>query len=99
MAKSNTIHLQEITDLPLEEQIVQLLIGKGIRRTYGLRLDINELAEELVFALDYVNGEDPYQPIALNTLPDLTGESGVPAIDLIKYFDLQDYIVESVLTA
>lgn len=97
MAKSNTIHLQEITDLPLEEQIVQLLIGKGIRRTYGLRLDINELAEELVFALDYVNGEDPYQPIALNTLPDLTGEDGVPALDLVKYFGLEDYVVESVL--
>lgn len=97
MAKSNTIHLQEITDLPIEEQIAQILIGKGIRRTYGLRLDINELAEELVFALDYVNGDDPYQPIALNTLPDLTGEDGVPALDLVKYFGLEDYIVESVL--
>ena len=97
MAKSNTIYLQEITDLPLEEQITQLLIGKGIRRTYGLKLDITELAEELVFALDYVNGEDPEQPIALNTLPDLTGEDGIPAIDLIKYFGLEDYIVDSVL--
>ncbi len=97
MAKSNKINLMDITDLPLEEQIVQLLIGKGIRRTYGLRLDIPELAEELVFALDYVNGEDPEQPIALNTLPDLTGEDGIPAIDLIKYFGLEDYIVESVL--
>ncbi|NBR62565.1 MAG: hypothetical protein EBT86_13245 [Actinobacteria bacterium] len=97
MAKSNTIHLQEITDLYLENQIAQILIGKGIRQTYGLRLDINELAEELVFALDFVNGEDPYQPIALNTLPDLTGEDGIPAIDLVKYFGLEDYIVESVL--
>ena len=97
MAKKTTIHLQELTALPLEEQITQLLIGKGIRQTYGLRLDITELAEELVFALDYVNGEDPEQPIALNTLPDLTGEDGIPAIDLVKYFGLEDYIVESVL--
>lgn len=97
MAKSNTIGLREITDFPLEEQIAQILIGKGIRRTYGLKLDITELAEELIFALDFVNGDDPEQPIALNTLPDLTGEDGIPAIDLIKYFGLEDYIVDSVL--
>jgi len=97
MAKKTSINLQDITDLNLENQITQILIGKGIRQTYGTRLDITELAEELVFALDYVNGEDPYQPIALNTLPDLTGEDGVPAIDLVKYFGLEDYVVESVL--
>ncbi|NBT07074.1 MAG: hypothetical protein EBS54_10365, partial [Betaproteobacteria bacterium] len=71
MAKKTSINLQHITDLNLENQITQILIGKGIRQTYGTRLDITELAEELVFALDYVNGEDPEQPIALNTLPDL----------------------------
>jgi len=97
MAKKTSINLQHITDLNLENQITQILIGKGIRQTYGTRLDITELAEELVFALDYVNGEDPEQPIALNTLPDLTGEDGIPAIDLVKYFGLEDYIIESVL--
>lgn len=89
----------EITDYPLEQQIYQILIGKGIRRTYGLRLNVLELAEELIFALDFVNGGEPEQPIALNTLPDLTGDDGVPAIDLVKYFGLDDYIIESVLTA
>jgi hypothetical protein len=47
--------------------------------------------------LDFVNDGEPEQPIALNTLPDLTGEEGVPALDLVKYFDLEDYVIESVL--
>ena len=89
---TNTIGLQLIEMLPLEEQITQILIGKGIRQTYGTRLDITELAEELIFALDFVNGGEPDQPVGLNTLPDLTGEDGIPAIDLVKYFDLHDYI-------
>lgn len=97
--KEHKVILTEIEMLPLQEQIYHILIGKGIRRTFGSRLDVMELADELIFTLDFVNGGEPEQPIALNTLPDLTGESGVPAIDLIKYFDLQDYIVESVLTA
>ena len=97
--KEHKVILTEIEMLPLQEQIYHILIGKGIRRTFGSRLDVMELADELIFTLDFVNGGEPEQPVALNTLPDLTGESGVPAIDLIKYFDLQDYIVESVLTA
>jgi hypothetical protein len=51
----------------------------------------------MVFALDFVNGGEPDQPIALNTLPDLTGEDGVPALDLVKYFGLEEYVIESVL--
>jgi hypothetical protein len=99
MAKKTTIHLQEITDLPLEHQIHQIFIGKGLRSTYGNRLNLIELAEEMVFALDFVNDGNPQQLIALNTLPDLTGEDGVPALDLVKYFGLEDYVIESVLTA
>jgi hypothetical protein len=83
--------------LPLQEQIYQILIGNGIRRTFGNRLDLMELADELIFALDFVNSGEPEQPIALNTLPDLTGEDGVPALDLVKYFRLEDYVMESVL--
>lgn len=97
MAKKTTITLQEITDLPLEEQIYQIFIGKGLRTTYGNRIDLRELAEELIFALDFVNDGEPEQPVALNTLPDLTGEDGVPALDLVKYFGLEDYVIESVL--
>lgn len=97
--KEHKVILTEIEMLPLQEQIYHILIGKGIRRTFGSRLDVMELADELIFTLDFVNSGEPEQPIALNTLPDLTGESGVPAIDLIKYFELQDYVVESVLTA
>ena len=97
MAKASKLNLVEITDLPLEEQIYQIFLGKGLRTTYGNRIDLRELAEEMIFALDFVNGGEPEQPIALNTLPDLTGEDGVPAIDLVKYFGLEDYIVESVL--
>ena len=97
MAKKTSINLQDITDLTLEEQIYQVFLGKGLRSTYGNRLDLRELAEEMIFALDFVNGGEPEQPIALNTLPDLTGEDGIPAIDLVKYFGLEDYIVESVL--
>lgn len=97
MAKKTSINLQDITDLPLEEQIYQVFLGKGLRTTYGNRLDLRELAEEMVFALDFVNGDEPEQPIILNTLPDLTGEDGVPAIDLVKYFGLEDYVMESVL--
>ena len=99
MAKKSTIFLQDITDLPLEEQIYQIFIGKGLRNTYGNRIDLRELAEEMIFALDFVNGGEPEQPVALNTLPDLTGEDGVPALDLVKYFGLEQYVVESVLTA
>jgi hypothetical protein len=97
MAKKTGIGLQDITDLPLEEQIYQIFIGKGLRATYGNRIDLRELAEELIFALDFVNGGEPEQPVALNTLPDLTGEDGVPALDLVKYFGLEEYVVESVL--
>ena len=89
----------DITDYPLEEQIYQIFLGKGLRATYGNRIDLRELAEELIFALDFVNDGEPEQPIALNTLPDLTGEDGVPAIDLVKYFGLEESVVESVLTA
>lgn len=95
--KEHKVIIREIEMLPLQEQIYQILIGNGIRRTFGNRLDLMELADELIFALDFVNGEDPYQPIALNTLPDLTGEDGVPALDLVKYFRLEDYVMESVL--
>jgi hypothetical protein len=99
MAKKTTITLHEITELPIEEQIYQIFLGKGLRTTYGNRIDLRELAEEMVFALDFVNGDEPQQPVALNTLPDLTGEDGVPALDLVKYFGLEDYVIESVLTA
>ena len=97
MAKPTKIVLTDITDLPLEEQIYQIFIGKGFRSTYGNRIDLRELAEELIFALDFVNGGEPEQPVALNTLPDLTGEDGVPALDLVKYFGLEQYVIESVL--
>jgi hypothetical protein len=97
MAKSNKITLNGIENYSLEEQIYQIFIGKGLRSTYGNRIDLRELAEEMVFALDFVNGDNANQPIILNTLPDITGEDGVPAIDLVKYFGLDDYIVESVL--
>jgi hypothetical protein len=97
MAKSNKIELLDIAYLPLEEQIYQIFLGKGLRATYGNRIDLRELAEELIFALDFVNDGEPEQPIALNTLPDLTGEDGVPAIDLVKYFGLEEYVMESVL--
>lgn len=98
MAKSTKLNLMDITDYPLEEQIYQIFLGKGLRTTYGNRIDLRELAEEMVFTLDFVNGGNPEQPVALNTLPDLTGENGVPAIDLVKYFGLEDYVMESVLT-
>lgn len=97
MAKASKLNLVDILDLPLEEQIYQIFLGKGLRATYGNRIDLRELAEEMIFALDFVNDGEPEQPVALNTLPDLTGEDGVPAIDLVKYFGLEDYIVESVL--
>ena len=97
MAKSNKITLNGIENYPLEEQIYQIFIGKGLRSTYGNRIDLRELAEELIFALDFVNDGEPEQPIALNTLPDLTGEDGVPALDLVKYFGLEEYVIESVL--
>ena len=92
MAKSNTIKLTEIEMLPLQEQIYQIFIGNGLRRTYGNRIDLRELADELIFCLDFVNGGEPEQPVALNTLPDLTGEDGIPAIELVKMFGLEDYI-------
>jgi len=95
--KEHKLNLLGIEDYPLEEQIYQIFIGKGLRSTYGTRLDLRELAEELIFALDFVNDGEPDQPIALNTLPDLTGEDGVPALDLVKYFGLEDYVMESVL--
>jgi len=95
---NNTINLTTIEMWSLEEQLYQILIGKGIRTTYGNRIDIRELVDELIFTLDFVNGGEPEQPVALNTLPELTGEDRVPAIDLIKYFGLEDYILESVLT-
>ena len=98
-AKQQKITLMEIADYSLEQQIYYLLIGKGYRTMFGMRVDLLELAEELIFALDFVNGGEPEQPIALNTLPDLTGDDGIPAIDLVKYFGLHDYIVESVLNA
>jgi hypothetical protein len=93
----HSIILNGIEHYSLEEQIYQIFIGKGLRSTYGNRIDLRELAEELIFALDFVNGGNPEQPVALNTLPDLTGEDGVPAIDLVKYFGLEEYVVESVL--
>jgi hypothetical protein len=97
MAKKTTITLQEITDLPLEEQIYQIFIGKGLRTTYGNRIDLMELAEEMVFALDFVNGGNPEQRIVLNTLPEFTDENGIEARDLVIIFGLEDYIIESVL--
>jgi hypothetical protein len=93
----HSIILNGIEHYSLEEQIYQIFIGKGLRSTYGNRIDLRELAEELIFALDFVNDGNPEQPVALNTLPDLTGEDGVPAIDLVKYFGLEEYVVESVL--
>ena len=99
MAKSNKIEIRDISELSLENQIFNIFVGKGLRNTYGTRLNLLELAEEMVFTLDFVNGGNPNQPIILNTLPDITGEDGVPAIDLVKYFGLEDYIIESVLTA
>jgi hypothetical protein len=98
MAKSNKINLVDITDLPLEQQLHQIFVGKGLRSTYGSSLNLIELAEEMVFVLDFVNGGNPNQPIILNTLPDITGEDGVPALDLIRYFGLEEYVIESVLT-
>lgn len=98
MAKASKLNLVEITDLPLEEQIYQIFLGKGLRTTYGNRIDLRELAEEMIFALDFVNDNNPLQLIALNTLPDLTGEDGMPALDLVKYFGLEDYVIESVLS-
>ena len=95
--KEHKVIIREIEMLPLQEQIYQILICNGIRRTFGNRLDLMELADELIFALDFVNSGEPEQPIALNTLPDLTGEDGVPALDLVKYFRLEDYVMESVL--
>ena len=95
--KQQHIELHTIDEFPLEVQIYQIFIGKGFRNTYGNSLDLRELAEEMVFTLDFVNGGNPEQPVALNTLPDLTGENGVPAIDLVKYFGLEDYVIESVL--
>lgn len=97
MAKSNKVNLMDITDLPLEQQIHQIFIGKGLRSTYGNALNLIELAEEMVFVLDFVNGGEPEQLVALNSLPQLTGEDGVPALDLVKYFGLEDYVMESVL--
>jgi hypothetical protein len=48
MAKSNKINLVDITDLPLEHQLHQIFIGKGLRSTYGNSLNLIELAEEMV---------------------------------------------------
>jgi hypothetical protein len=97
MAKKTTITLQDITDLPIEEQIYQIFLGKGLRTTYGNRIDLMELAEEMVFALDFVNGGNPEQRIVLNTLPEFTDENGIEARDLVIIFGLEDYIIESVL--
>jgi len=96
MAKSNKVNLMDITDLPLEEQIYQILRGRGFHTRF-VGIDLRELAEEIVFTLDFVNGDNPDQPIILNTLPEITGEDGVPALDLIKRFGLDDYVMESVL--
>ena len=98
MAKSTKIEIKDITELSLENQIFNIFVGKGLRNTFGTRLNLLELAEEMVFTLDFVNGGNPNQPIILNTLPDLTGEDGVPALDLVKYFGLEDYVVDSVLS-
>jgi len=97
MAKSNKIEIRDISELSLENQIFNIFVGKGLRTTYGTRLNLLELAEEMVFTLDFVNGGNPNQPIILNTLPQLTGEDGVPALDLVKYFGLEEYVLESVL--
>jgi hypothetical protein len=99
MAKATKLNLLGIESYPLEEQIYQIFIGKGLRATYGNRIDLRELAEEMIFALDFVNGDNPLQLIALNTLPELTGEDGIAAIDLVNHFGLEDYVIESVLTA
>lgn len=87
----------DITDLPLEEQIYQIFLGKGLRTTYGNRIDLMELAEEMVFAIDFVNGGNPEQRIVLNTLPEFADENGIEAKDLVIIFGLEDYIIESVL--
>jgi len=97
MAKATKLNLLGIESYPLEEQIYQIFIGKGLRATYGNRIDLRELAEEMVFALDFVNGDNANQPIILNTLPQITGEDGMPALDLVKYFGLEQYVIESVL--
>jgi hypothetical protein len=97
MAKSNKINLVDITDLTLEHQLHQIFVGKGLRSTYGNSLNLIELAEEMVFVLDFVNGGEPEQLVALNSLPQITGDDGVPALDLVKYFGLEDYVIESVL--
>ena len=89
--KTNTIGIQLIEMLPLEEQLIAVMRGKGTWKKFG-KADVYELVDELIFTLDFVNGEDPYQPVALNTLPDLTGEDGIPAIELVKMFGLEDYI-------
>ena len=98
MAKASKLNLVEITDLPLEEQIYQIFLGKGLRTTYGNRIDLRELAEEMVIALDFVNGGNPEQRVVLNTLPEFTDENGIEAKDLVIIFGLEDYIIESVLT-
>lgn len=98
MAKASKLNLVDILDLPLEEQIYQIFLGKGLRTTYGNRIDLRELAEEMVFALDFVNGGNPEQRVVLNTLPEFTDENGIEAKDLIIIFGLEDYIIESVLT-
>ena len=97
MAKASKLNLVDILDLPLEEQIYQIFLGKGLRTTYGNRIDLRELAEEMVFALDFVNGGNPEQRVVLNTLPEFTDENGIEAKDLIIIFGLEDYIIESVL--
>ena len=97
MAKATKLNLVDITDLPLEEQIYQIFLGKGFKATYGNRIDLRELAEEMVFVLDFVNDDNPNQPIILNTLPDLTGEDGVSAIDLVRDFGLEGIGIEMVL--
>ena len=89
--KTNTIGIQKIEMLPLEEQLIAVMRGKGTWKKYG-KADVYELADELIFTLDFVNGGEPEQPVALNTLPELTGEDGIPAIELVKMFGLDDYI-------
>jgi hypothetical protein len=96
MAKSTTITLKSIFDYTLEEQIYHTLRGNGTHSRHS-SVDLMELAEELIFALDYANGDEPTQPIILNTLPHLTGEDGIPAIDLVKRFGLEDYVIENSL--
>jgi hypothetical protein len=97
--KQQYLELRGIEEYPLEEQIYQIFIGRGLRSTYGNRVDLRELAEEMVFALDFVNGGNPKQRVVLNTLPEFTDENGIEAKDLVIIFGLEDYIIESVLTA